>query len=109
MPAADKGKVIDAIWRLLLPWKVDPSRVRCNLRNEIGVGDYGRVYKGKLDESAVAVKVVAADLVAGSDFLRDDFMREATLMTELRHPVHRGVSGCVLATRRDSAVHLFPR
>jgi TPR repeat protein len=86
MSSDAKGKVVQAMRQLLEPWKVDPQRVRYHLHREIGAGGYGRVYKGKLDGCAVAVKVVSADLVSGRDKLKADFLREASLMLEMRHP-----------------------
>jgi TPR repeat protein/serine/threonine protein kinase len=86
MAPADKDRVVQSIRQLLEPWKVDPARVRYNLRKEIGAGGYGRVYRGRFDNDAVAVKVVTPDLVAGDESLKADFLREASLMLEMRHP-----------------------
>jgi hypothetical protein len=63
MAQADKDKVVNAIRQLLEPWKVEPSLVHVQYRllEEIGVGGYGRVYRGWLRDVAVAVKVLNAD------------------------------------------------
>jgi serine/threonine protein kinase len=87
-PPDDKRKALLAIGKLLEPWKVDPSRLQVSygLIDEIGAGGFARVYKGILDNCTVAVKVLNKDLVDETDGMKADFFREATLMSELRHP-----------------------
>jgi hypothetical protein len=97
MSSADKDKVVVVIQRLLEPWKVNPSRVRYNLRNEIGSGGYGRVSRGKLDGNTVAVKVVAWNLESGGESLKADFLRDV-VDVGIASSLCRGVSWCVLAS-----------
>ncbi|KAL1190483.1 U-box domain-containing protein 35 [Cardamine amara subsp. amara] len=49
---------------------------------KIGEGGYGPVYKGTLDYTLVAIKVVRPDAVQG----RSQFQKEVEVLTSIRHP-----------------------
>ncbi|KAH6761330.1 kinase with adenine nucleotide alpha hydrolases-like domain-containing protein [Perilla frutescens var. hirtella] len=49
---------------------------------KIGEGGYGPVYKGKLDHTAVAIKVLRPDAAQG----RKQFQQEVEVLTCMRHP-----------------------
>jgi serine/threonine protein kinase len=85
-PPDEKDKIIQLMRKLFEPWKVDPARVSYRLDREVGSGGFGRVYKGMLDQQVVAVKVVHDAFVTADVELKADFLREASLMSELRHP-----------------------
>jgi serine/threonine protein kinase len=74
------------IQHLLGPWTVDPARVSYRPNKEIGAWRLGRVYKGKLGIESVAVKVVHAASMSADVSLKAEFLREASLLAELRHP-----------------------
>jgi TPR repeat protein len=85
-PPGEKSEIAQLIRHLFEPWRIDPARVSYRLDKEIGAGGFGRVYKGKLGNASVAVKVVNAALLSADVSLKADFLREASLLAELRHP-----------------------
>ncbi|KAL5698647.1 hypothetical protein ACHQM5_029658 [Ranunculus cassubicifolius] len=48
----------------------------------IGEGGYGKVYKGTLDHTPVAIKIIHAD----STDRKHEFLREVEVLSQLRHP-----------------------
>jgi len=49
---------------------------------KIGEGGYGPVYKGSLDHTTVAIKVLQTDTAQG----RDEFQREIEILSRIHHP-----------------------
>jgi serine/threonine protein kinase len=70
------------------PWKIDPAKVICQYRldDEVGSGGFGRVYRGILGTASVAVKVVGDYFLRADVAMKADFVREVSLLAELRHP-----------------------
>ncbi|KAK4324510.1 hypothetical protein Pmani_004856 [Petrolisthes manimaculis] len=60
-------------------WEIDPSEL--NLLEELGSGQFGVVRHGKLRSLDVAVKMMKEGTMS-----EDEFIEEAKVMTQLRHP-----------------------
>jgi serine/threonine protein kinase len=86
LPPCETDTIVRAVRQLFEPWKIDPARVSYHLHKEIGAGGFGRVFKGKLDNCPVAVKVVNVGLLDANIDLRPDFLREASLLSSVQHP-----------------------
>ncbi|CAN6821008.1 unnamed protein product [Brassica oleracea] len=62
--------------------EIEEATENFSINNKIGEGGYGPVYKGTLDYTKVAIKVLRPDARQG----RSQFQQEVEVLTSIRHP-----------------------
>lgn len=62
--------------------EIEEATENFSIKNKIGEGGYGPVYKGTLDYTKVAIKVLRPDAKQG----RSQFQQEVEVLTSIRHP-----------------------
>ncbi|XP_050215816.1 U-box domain-containing protein 51 isoform X3 [Mercurialis annua] len=62
--------------------EIEEATEKFAMKNKIGEGGYGPVYKGKLDHTAVAIKVLRPDAAQG----KKQFQQEVEVLSSIRHP-----------------------
>ncbi|KAL0885152.1 hypothetical protein Bca101_009134 [Brassica carinata] len=62
--------------------EIEEATENFSITNKIGEGGYGPVYKGTLDYTKVAIKVLRPDATQG----RSQFQQEVEVLTSIRHP-----------------------
>ncbi|KAF1334941.1 Serine/threonine protein kinase, partial [Globisporangium splendens] len=64
---------------------IPPNELNCRTDEEIGSGAFGKVYKGKWDDTPVVIKVVGLEKEA-NDNDREMFQHELGVWSKLNHP-----------------------
>uniref|UniRef100_J3LAX4 RING-type E3 ubiquitin transferase n=2 Tax=Oryza brachyantha TaxID=4533 RepID=J3LAX4_ORYBR len=88
MVSVDKAKVVDAILstskncRRYKKHEIELATDNFSESRKIGEGGYGNVYRGTLDHTEVAVKVIQQDSIDKTD----EFLREVDILSQLQHP-----------------------
>ncbi|KAK3436017.1 hypothetical protein EUGRSUZ_C00670 [Eucalyptus grandis] len=72
----------DSRYRRYTIEEIEEATDRFSKTNKIGEGGYGPVYKGKLDHTSVAIKVLRPDAVQG----KRQFHQEVEVLSCMRHP-----------------------
>ncbi|KAM3375115.1 U-box domain-containing protein 52-like [Capsicum galapagoense] len=86
--AEDKKKAQDAVGRGEICYRkystneIEAATNYFSISKKIGEGGYGPVYKGYLDHTAVAIKVLRSDISQG----QTQFQKEIEVLSLLRHP-----------------------
>ncbi|KAI6682197.1 hypothetical protein NL676_036078 [Syzygium grande] len=72
----------DSRYRKYTIQEIEEATDKFSKTNKIGEGGYGPVYKGKLDHTPVAIKVLRPDAVQG----KKQFHQEVEVLSCMRHP-----------------------
>lgn len=86
--SSEKQKIVDELFssdKRYRKYTKDEIEVATDFFSEsrvIGEGGYGKVYKGNLDHTPVAVKVIHSDACDR----KEEFLREVEVLSHLRHP-----------------------
>ncbi|XP_024020439.1 U-box domain-containing protein 35 [Morus notabilis] len=86
--AEEKNRVLTALsknefrYRKYTIEEIEAATEKFSEAMKIGEGGYGPVYKGKLDHTAVAIKVLRPDAAQG----RKQFQQEVEVLSCIRHP-----------------------
>ncbi|KAF8118979.1 hypothetical protein N665_0001s0037 [Sinapis alba] len=86
--AKDKNRAMcslaksDRMYREYTIEEIEEATENFSITNKIGEGGYGPVYKGTLDYTKVAIKVLRPDATQG----RSQFQQEVEVLTSIRHP-----------------------
>ncbi|KAL3528604.1 hypothetical protein ACH5RR_007926 [Cinchona calisaya] len=86
--AEEKKKAMDALARCDVRYRkysieeIEAATNNLSSSKKIGEGGYGPVYKGYLDHTAVAIKVLRSDISQG----KKQFQREVEVLSRMRHP-----------------------
>ncbi|KAJ8423018.1 hypothetical protein Cgig2_023355 [Carnegiea gigantea] len=84
----EKERIVDAIissergTRRYTPDEIKKATDSFSENKVIGEGGYGKVYKGVLDHTPVAIKVLQPDTTDK----KEEFLREVEILSQLRHP-----------------------
>ncbi|XP_055824865.1 U-box domain-containing protein 34-like isoform X2 [Solanum dulcamara] len=84
----EKQKVVDALlscdgrYRRLTREEIQVATDFFSESKLIGEGGYGKVYKGNLDHTPVAIKVLHSD----ASLKKEEFLREVEVLSQLHHP-----------------------
>ncbi|MBA0564620.1 hypothetical protein Golob_009549, partial [Gossypium lobatum] len=86
--ADEKNRALDALahndvrYRKYTIEEIEEATENFEAHNKIGEGGYGPVYKGKLDHTPVAIKVLRPDAAQG----KKQFQQEVEVLSCMRHP-----------------------
>ncbi|XP_020536636.1 U-box domain-containing protein 52 isoform X2 [Jatropha curcas] len=85
--AEEKKRALNALahdvrYRKYTIEEIEASTEKFSQSNKIGEGGYGPVYKGKLDHTPVAIKVLRPDAAQG----KKQFQQEVEVLSCIRHP-----------------------